>query len=885
MSARTLPLVLCAILCATALAKDREGAELRGVTRRMGVRSSMRIEVRRLPVEPAVVSLFHEARRRALPVDGAALGFVAGDALAVTGSDEQGCYRISGLARGHYEVRAVADDGMRALAPLTVRGVGGEYLLDLGVEPGPHGISGRVRLADDRPFTGWLVVTQEAEGRTAAPWLNGAETVRPDEHGLFSVRGLLDSAVEIHAVVPGRGRIPCLQLPRPTESLVELVVPDEESRPDEIAIAAGDRVSGQVLDVERGTPAEGACVHLAAADGASTHVCIADADGRYTFHDVPGEPFCLFVSGGGWLDADGASVMRSRRLEAGDALEVTLRAVWADETATVLVVDQHGRPCAGVEVRASQPHIPYYYAHQRVHAALAPGVTDARGRCRLGPFVRSAPVSFTLAHPRIVVAGRDPWVVKPGGKMVAHVRRVRGAMGRVDVPAGVSPRRVQLSVQGLAQPVERPWRLRLRPDASFRLPTASGGYGRVRAAAWRGEEYLVGRCRIAPRKHHEPEPLLILQPARPETAWRFEVLGPQGEPVSDGWAICRMRAHRHPGHETARIDEGYADVECSTPGARMDSVLFCAFRDGSDRPLSHRHLLLAGPSAGFHTVRLEQGRDLCVSVCDTEGEPVPDVHLQAWMADEDASSGTRSVTDPSGNGRLFGLGPGAIRLIVETPPHFVDAAPVKIAADAIEARVVLVPHVAARIQVTRPDGSSVAGARVRASSATSGLTAFEERGALRLVTDANGRCRLPPLRPGVRIDLQVDTPDEDLLPFVARWWEPADGTIELQSAVRMSGRVVDGRGNPIVDATVWVRARPGSPPIRQWGTRWWRDAEGFVLGALTDSDGTFDIERLACGEVEVRAVTTTPDDRELMSDAVVTTSSASDLVLRIAAEP
>ena len=187
----------------------------------------------------------------------------------------------------------------------------------------------------------------------------------------------------------------------------------------------------------------------------------------------------------------------------------------------------------------------------------------------------------------------------------------------------------------------------------------------------------------------------------------------------------------------------------------------------------------------------------------------------------------------------------------------------------------------ARLVITREDGSPVEGALVRVSSAAARPTAFETTGAQRLQTDAEGGCTLPALAPGVRIDLSVTTTDSHLLPLTLRSWEPQEQTLVLPPADVLSGRVVDASRQPVANATVWIRARPGTPTVAQQGLRWWRDPEGFVLCAITDTEGAFAVEQLPPGTLDIRATRTRDGDSSITSNPVVTETGAREVLLEL----
>ncbi len=968
---RVLSVVLGVLAVSTLLAIGRAeeealGAALGGITRHGGVRQAMRVEIRRLPVEPAAVPLADEARRRAPYLEWLGPGLVQGSHVprrrATSTASTSSAASSAVTTRCAPSLRTVS--ARSPLSRCTARAARTSSIW--GWRPAKNS-SGTARYADRRPFDGWLVVTQPADGRTASPWLDGAYALRPDADGHFEVRGLLPGPVEIAAVLPDRLRTPCARLDGPQDAPLDLVV-DEDLKPFDARIVSPDnavvtdavallwsknaagawviaggradadgrvrllrtqgdlvpwviargiepaatvaegppfllrttpaaQVTGNVREEESSKPARGACVHLVAKDQRhAPRVAVTDEAGRFAFRDVAAGVYWLHAAGGGWIDADPASVQNERTILPGHSLDVALRALRGQEV-RVRVVDEKGQVQPDVEVSATQSYIKAWWANQRLYKAAAPAVTNADGWCQIGSLLPDKPVSLSIEHPRLILplknTGRS---AIPGEDVELVAMSVPDLTGRVALPPGLRSGRIrveygplkatwmpgaeELPPEVLARMGGQTSRITLRPDGSFRLEPWVFGPHRVHATAWTDDVLLEGTVTVEPGA---PEPTLRLQPTEPKTAWLLRVLDPEGGRVPGGYAAFAIRGPGHFGNVRRRIQDGEATVECEQEGATVNVTLY-GFTDQAGQPLPYANHEAGPLEPGVHTVRLKAGRLLRVQVTDSAGRPIAGADVVARGTIEGSGPGARGTTDEAGKTVLLGLESGAVRVEVSPPPLHVAPAPMEIEDGTEEATVVITPFLRARLVVTRKDGSTVEGALVRISSAANSPTAFEIAGAQRLQTDGEGVCALPPLAPGIRIALTVTTTDSHLLPLAAPSWEPRDQTLVLPPADVLSGRVVDASKQPVANATVWIRARPGTPTVPQDGLRWWRDPEGFVLGAITDPEGAFAVEQLPPGTLDVRATYPRDDGSFRSSETVVAETGAREVVLELAAE-
>ena len=237
---------------------------------------------------------------------------------------------------------------------------------------------------------------------------------------------------------------------------------------------------------------------------------------------------------------------------------------------------------------------------------------------------------------------------------------------------------------------------------------------------------------------------------------------------------------------------------------------------------------------------------------------------------------TEVKTDAEGAFRAAGLGTEADHLVqVEAPERFLPAQPVQAKPGDAPLEIRLRPTVSARITVLGPDGKPRVGANVQARPECAGLTpqALDSRftawsSTQQAATDAAGVATLERLDPEATYALTV-TPDAEDRAWVRRLpeetrkrmglpapaepdasrplaakhrqkdWRPADTTVHLKAAFRLSGRVVDTQNQPVKNARVQ------------------RIQEDDYDSATTDDQGRFEFTGLVAGRLRLVARNTT----------------------------
>jgi hypothetical protein len=403
----------------------------------------------------------------------------------------------------------------------------------------------------------------------------------------------------------------------------------------------------------------------------------------------------------------------------------------------------------------------------------------------------------------------------------------------------------------------------------------------VRLYAWFGEVFHRAAVDLAPGVEREVE----FEPADPENAWLVRVLDPEGRPLPGG----RARFHGPWGRgEPLRggVERGRVTY-CSftngeAPEKPVRSVDLYAFRDERGRPLPYAPVR-AGPfPPGISTFRLRPGRIVVAEVVSTGGRPIRGAWVMTFRVSEDSEESGRlhaeALTGIDGRCRLVGLGRGEYEVSVQTPHAFVDPAPVRIGGGADRVTVTAVPKVVARVRVLDPTGRPVAGARVTLDAA--GEWEPFEGGRLVRTTGQVGEAVFPLLPPDLPVALRVAPPARGLLPHADWDWTPRDTTVRLAPAQSLAGKVLDADGRTVPDATVFLRAAEGAPPLPE-GFSWTRIEGGYVLGAITGTGGRFEIPGLPETRLRVFAVVVREDGTETRSPIVSTPSGASGLLLRL----
>ncbi len=333
----------------------------------------------------------------------------------------------------------------------------------------------------------------------------------------------------------------------------------------------------------------------------------------------------------------------------------------------------------------------------------------------------------------------------------------------------------------------------------------------------------------------------------PAGAWRVEVLGPEGKPIPCAEA---MFVETGPGYGR-RILHIVENGKTTFAQKRQGSTVLVEIRvpaDAEGRALPLGASLTGPYEPGDVVIRLSSERVLRGVVQTPAGDPVPGATVCAIVRRGDGKTGGRHAevtTSASGSFRLGRLGPYAYRIEVEVPEGYVAPDPVDTEAGtrsvALEARRLR----EAMVVVHDRDGRAVPGCVVRIERPGAGDIVRE--------TDAAGTVVLPPLDPGTPLPRWIDPPAGVALPRFEPHWFPQSETVTLERTLTLRGVVRDAGGNPVPDATVWLRSSPHAKTQLPADWSWLRIPGGYMQGAISDAEGRFVVTGLPETTVEVFA--------------------------------
>lgn len=510
-----------------------------------------------------------------------------------------------------------------------------------------------------------------------------------------------------------------------------------------------------------------------------------------------------------------------------------------------------GHPVAGVQVRLDAFPVPAGMTDGQGRVALslpARGVLKVRllaadgrrlnalverGGEGAGPAIASLPRAAVLSGRVLDAVTRKPlpgalvWsTVDPGAFSVADSA---GRYRVVPVP-GERPR-IEAEAAGHLPLVHR---LDWRPGSPLRAPTlaldpAAAVAGQVVDAQGRPAAGVLVQAVLRSGVRQR-------QFSRTGTAERGTSTGPDG----------RFRVDKLLAGETwviRALKPGFAAARLTLPALRSRSNLrlvlekgrngFGRVVDRSEKPVRDAEVLLLA-STGKESLRSERR---------ARGEQ----GIDSWNA----------ASDAAGRFEVPALPPGPVDLLVSKggyAPVLIRAVPVPRGEGPFDlGTVILEAAVEIRGRVTDRDGKPVAGAEVHATHDLRRVRAAAGNGALErkpeAVTGPDGRFAVPDLRRGDRLDLFVRArgflPGE-VVGVTAPTARPAD--VVLDRAARVTGRVEDPEGRPVVGASLDLsteRAGEERGLVRSVGR-----SEAV---ATSEEDGRFAFEDVKPGRARLRA--------------------------------
>lgn len=341
---------------------------------------------------------------------------MAGELVAETFTDEDGTFAFEGVARGRYRAVAEKDGYVDVLSPAgTARGAVFDAVLDSGGPPirlnltRTGAMSGLVYGSLGQPLPGQKViaVARRVSGGTVSLSQQGAAAFT-DDRGAYRLYGMPPGRYTV-AVIPegeqiGSASFSPVYYPGASDgSQAEFFAlkPGEQRQHLDLPLtapAAGSMVTGIVTGIPTKWERPNIVVSLFADTGWPIQTVNADAEGRYSFHDVPPGAYRLVAWGPifGWGGDEGPSAsprgrQGSRQITLGPS-ELTGVEIELRELATVEARVEpegssgktHGCSAAELFLRPVDP-VPHASALRAKIIAGTATIPDVpAGRFRLG---------------------------------------------------------------------------------------------------------------------------------------------------------------------------------------------------------------------------------------------------------------------------------------------------------------------------------------------------------------------------------------------------------------------------------------------------------------------------------------------------------------------
>lgn len=635
------------------------------------------------------------------------------------------------------------------------------------------------------------------------------------------------------------------------------------------AARAGEPWKVRVVDVE-GRPVPGARVELR--PGATAHdisqrhlglpgtvvpsiTAIAGPDGRCVLEAQANELGLLVVS------APGRFTSSWPRVPDAPLGNPTLTVQLHDaEMVEVRAVDPAGKPLSGARVFVTpQPGRPLHL--DRWLSAAPTAHTGEDGRVRLAA-LRNERIRLVALPP----VGRTDLAASV--EVPARAGEIASLVLRAAVPRTVEARRPSgESAAGVLVELAPGLPLALTGEdgravvgvpadgLALRLAAADRSHARVELKAARPE--TEGTVAAGPAGTDPPPETVPADGAAsppvfvrlvPPVAIRGTVLSSgDGQPIPGATVYLWNDAVTRTGADGSFLLHRSAD---RLPPGPEGAIKIAAWAEGFE-PIFEDHPVL--PEEGV-SIRLQPAAGLAGRVVDGEDRAVEGAHVEAWLIHAWWPGGRAPY--PAGETRTgadgrFRLSPLAAESVVEVRVEHPDFAPVVRqeaslergeVRDGLEVR--LEAGHRAQVRVLDTAGRPIAGARARLRPHGEGGGDLVDEGWH--VCDEAGRCRFGSLASG-RFDLQADAPGHarqtvpgvELHAAASRPDQPADlGTVHLEAAVAVRGRVVDDRGMPVAGALLEPSSERQPPDP-------WLLPE---TSALSGPDGRYELGGLADGQ-------------------------------------
>ena len=590
-------------------------------------------------------------------------------------------------------------------------------------------------------------------------------------------------------------------------------------------------VSGLVLDQKTGDPIGGALVWGSRRVEDATRT---DSSGRYllsTWTSSTGVE--VSVTAPGYSRADTSQAM----LEA-QQIEMPSVSLWPVVKLSGEVLGSTGEALGGAKIRALE-----IKGEPGGVSLLGAGekITPDDGRFFFDSIVRGSKYRIDIEHPTHVHTSVELTIPEDKALEPLVVTLDRGvtAWGRVidangDAIAGAE---VELVKREHANPTHRSWRTqqasvpRATSDADgvFRLLAVAPGRHDLHAVASGFAPADVGGLEVPGDVDDLELGTLTLDP---EATVRGVVTNERQQAVAEAKittyptsASGRSVSHRRVEHVTTN-SAGEFVVRGLRTGERVNLTVEAS--GYSKRQLD------AQPTSDQLSIVLQLGATASGRVLSHTGEPVAAARVTAAAVATDDRQPPRmdrgfSRTSADGRFELEGLAPGRWRLGVQSHDNRGGATQtIDLVAgqrlDAIE--MTLIPGPLVTGTIVDDNGAPISGAAVTGSNDGTGeISALV--GHARAVSDGRGAFRLSGLRLG-SAQIRVEHLDYRSATRQIELSGDTEVTLTLSSGFRVTGRVIDGDGNPVGDAAVW----PGAA-LEQHGYRTTTDAEGhFTLGGL-----------------------------------------------------